>query len=274
MRTFLRVALATTCLAATACRSAPAVPPVPFPASMAALGDSITAAAVPSRSQTDSAYPRLSWATGDSPDDGTRSQFERIRARLPAIAGHVFNDAVSGSLMRDAPAQAARAVAQRVGYVTLLMGANDVCQPSVAQMTPVGEFTTSVSTALATVSRGLPNARIYVVSIPDISRLWRLFRDNRVATAVWAQAGACPPLIGAATSDADRSAARQRIVDFNHALRDTCDATPLCRYDDDAVFRHKTARDEVSDADYFHPSVRGQRTLADVTWRHGYWPKS
>ena len=46
--------------------------------------------------------------------------------------------------MRDAEGQAQTAVAQQATYVTILMGANDVCTSSPATMTSVADFRVAV----------------------------------------------------------------------------------------------------------------------------------
>jgi hypothetical protein len=97
---------------------------------MAALGDSITRAFDVCCFYGD--HPGNSWSTGGSRLDRIQSHYERLRARSPAIGGHQFNDAVTGAKMSAGPGQAAMAVAQGAQYVTILLGANDLCTSSVA----------------------------------------------------------------------------------------------------------------------------------------------
>jgi lysophospholipase L1-like esterase len=127
MRKLLTIFLGTVVgLTLTAGPSGAATPALPN--SMAAIGDSITQA-------FDACcwygnHPANSWSTGWAGWDGVRSHYERILAHKPAISGHNYNDAVSGARMSDAPGQAALAVSQGAKYVTILMGANDVCTSS------------------------------------------------------------------------------------------------------------------------------------------------
>ena len=46
---------------------------------------------------------------------------------------------------------------------------------------------------------------------------------------------------------------------------------PQCRDDGNAVFDYRVDLDDVSELDYWHPSSRGQATLARVAWRAGFW---
>ena len=105
----------------------------PLPTSIASIGDSITRA-------TDTCcwygdHPAQSWSTGGGLFDGIRSHYERIRAVQPAIYGHNYNDARAGARMRNAPGQAQAVLTQRPRYVTVLMGANDVCTDSISMRT-------------------------------------------------------------------------------------------------------------------------------------------
>ena len=114
---------------------ASAVASVPLPRSMASTGDSITRAfdATPSGCFLVDC-PQYSWSTGSS--TSVNSHYRRILSQKPAIAKHVHNDAKSGAKMADLGGQLSAAASQGVEYVTVLMGANDLCTSSTATMTP------------------------------------------------------------------------------------------------------------------------------------------
>jgi lysophospholipase L1-like esterase len=260
----LRVLLAAAAAALTAVSVAHAAPP----SSMAATGDSIT------RAFNTGTLPLLdapanSWATGTSA--AVNSHYSRLLALNPAIAGRAFNDAVTGADVADLNGQVQRAVAQGVEYVTILMGANDVCASSEAAMTPVATFRAELDTALRTVVTGLPSARIYVLSIPDVYRLWEVYRTSVTAWLVWSSARICQSLLASpwstsASDSARRARVRQRTIDYNVQLAQACAAYLTCRFDGNAVFNTPFARSDVSTRDYFHPSVAGQAKLAAASW--------
>ncbi|HEY3001009.1 MAG TPA: SGNH/GDSL hydrolase family protein, partial [Kribbellaceae bacterium] len=161
----------------------------PAPRSMASIGDSITRAADVCCWYGD--HPANSWSTGDASWDGITSHYERLRALNPAITGHNNNDAKSGARMSDAPGQAETAVAQKVGYVTILMGANDVCTSSPTTMTPVETYRAQFQQTLQTLVSGLPQALIFVASIPDVYHLWEIYHTDWLAPLVWDVANIC-----------------------------------------------------------------------------------
>jgi hypothetical protein len=76
-----------------------------------------------------------------------------------------------------------------------------------------------------------------------------------------------------AAAQARRDRVRARVQAYNAAMAAACDRhAPRCRSDRNAVFDHRFDLDDLSSVDYFHPSHRGQATLAQVAWDAGHWP--
>jgi lysophospholipase L1-like esterase len=241
-----------------------------LPDSIAGIGDSITRAANVCCWYGD--HPAQSWSTGGGFFDGIASHYERILAQTQSIRGRNYNVARSGAKMRDAEAQAAAAVARQASYVTILMGANDVCTSSPATMTSVADFTAQFSAAMNVLASGLPpDAHVFVSSIPNIYRLWQLFRDNPVAQFVWRVARICQSMLSPTNTEDDRQAVLAREQAFNGVLADVCGQYGFCRFDGNAVFDYAFATNHVSRLDYFHPSLAGQATLASITWARSWW---
>jgi len=244
---------------------------VAVPSSMAALGDSMSRGfnACPTFGECLSAV----WSTGS--DTGVDSHFTRILAVNPSIAGHAFNDAVSGAVMANLNGQAQSAVAQAVEYVTVEMGGNDVCKSSEAQMTSVANYQSQFQQAMTTLTTGLPNAHILVASVPDVQRLWEVGKDVAAARSAWSNFGICQTITAnpqsTAQADVDRrQRVHQRVIDYNTALATVCAQYANCRFDGNAVFNSHFALSDVSTADYFHPSYAGQTGLAILTYAAGY----
>jgi hypothetical protein len=231
------------------------------PPTTAALGDSITrgfnAGPVPFRDA-----PSYSWATGTH----VSSTAQRLQSRV------MFNDAKDGARMRDLPAQAARAAVQGADRVLILMGANDICHGGVAAMTSTARFRSDFESALRVFATRLPEARIEVLSIPDLYRLWQIESGRFLARTAWRFLHLCDALLTrpqstAAGDVARRSLVRSRLAEFNRALGEVCAEYIQCAYDGGAAFRTKFGGADVSVRDFFHPSKSGQQKLADVAWR-------
>ncbi|MGB9376460.1 MAG: SGNH/GDSL hydrolase family protein [Mycobacteriales bacterium] len=242
------------------------------PNSMAALGDSITQAFNACGWYYNCSSE--SWSTGTS--SGINSHYLRIQQVNPAIAGHNNNDSVTGAKAVDLNSQAQNAVSQKVQYVTILIGANDACTSSEATMTSVATYRAQINAAMSTLKAGLPSARVFVSSVPDVKRLWEINRYNGAALYAWDTFGICQSMLANATSDSSADAARrdrvqQRVRDFNGQLAAACSAYgSTCRYDGGAVFNYRFVPSQVSGWDYFHPSKSGQTALASVTYAAGF----
>jgi lysophospholipase L1-like esterase len=242
-------------------------PRADLPASMAALGDSITAGVGSCLTLTQ--CPRNSWATGD----GTlvNSHYKRILAGNPAIRGHAANLAVPGATVFDLPGQASAAVGQRPDYVTILIGANDACRPTIDQMTSKADFQAQLTTALKALKAGLPKARVLVVSVPDIFRVWETAHGRSAAQQVWAL-GVCQSLLANPTSTASADVARRerfrvQLDAYDAVLSAACkEYGPRCRYDNGAVHGTPFGIAQLSLLDYFHPNSEGQAQLANLTY--------
>jgi hypothetical protein len=271
MKPLVLIVVALVCaLAAPAAIAEPAV--TGYPSSIASTGDSIT------RAFNTCSFPFVdcpanSWSTGTN--STVNSHYRRILAANPAMSGHNFNDAKTGGKMVDLQGQVQSAVSQHAEYVTILMGANDVCTSSEATMTPVDTLRSQLQSALTTIAIALPDARVYVVSIPDVYHLWQILHTNLSAVLTWTFGGICQSLLAhpMSTSSADsarRLRVRQRSIDDNAAIAGACARFVHCRYDGGAAFALQFATSDVSTRDYFHPSVSGQAKAASVTWAAGF----
>ena len=253
-------------LLAALCLMLPASAHAAYPSSIASTGDSIT------RAYNDCWFPYVdcpsaSWSTGTS----SYSHYRRIQSVNPGITGRSSNHAVTGADMADLAGQIQGAIGRGAQYVTVLMGANDVCASSEAAMTPVAVFRDQFAAAMASLATGLPNARVFVSSIPDIHQLFSLYRYDLAANSVWAIAGICQSMLAYPFSNlagdvARRARVRQRNIDYNAVLAEVCAWYTRCRSDANAVFNTAFVRSDVTTRDYFHPSVSGQAKLAGVTW--------
>ncbi len=269
MRRWLAVLVFSVALVAVSPRAALAATP-PLPSSMAALGDSIIQAADVCCWYGD--HPADSWSTGHASWDPVVSHYERILAVKHAIYGHNYNDSASGAKISYAPGQAAKAVGQQARYVTILMGANDLCTSSTATMTPVDTFRAQFRQTLAALEAGLPgSAHIFVSSIPNVYHLWEIYHTYWLARFTWSTAHICQSLLSSSDTDADRQAVRDREAAFNLVLAQECAKYANCRFDEYAVYNYAFTKRQVSTLDYFHPSLSGQAALATVTWSTSWW---
>ncbi|GGQ46241.1 lipoprotein [Streptomyces asoensis] len=236
------------------------------PSSVAAVGDSITRGFDACTVLAD--CPEVSWATGSS------AEVNSLAVRLLGAAKartHSWNHAATGARMADVPAQMARAAAEKPQLVTVMAGANDACRNSTAAMTSVDDFRAQFQDALSTLRRTLPKTQVYVMSVPDLKRLWSQGRTNVLGKQVW-KLGLCPSMLGDADAlDAAatlrRDTVQKRVEAYNSVLKEVCAKDARCRFDGGAVYAFRFGTDQLSHWDWFHPSKDGQARLAEMAYR-------
>jgi lysophospholipase L1-like esterase len=116
---------------------------------------------------------------------------------------------------------------------------------------------------------------VLVLSVPDVVRLRALVADVPAARRLHRQYRVCESVLG---GDADPDALRDRIRRYNSVLGRLCDdvdrSSVACRHDvagdpSRSLFDAPFDLRDLSSLDYFHPSLEGQRVLAEVTWNAG-----
>lgn len=237
--------------------------PAGLPDAVAVLGDSISRAQALSANATGDS-PQSSWATGGNATDVVTSHLERLRALQPGREVVGFNNAKGGAPIADLRGQAVAAVRQGAPYVLVMFGANDACARTTEAMTSEADFRARLREGLD-VLRGLPaGARVYLVSVPDLTQLLDVFPANATARAMWSAFGTCQSAVGPAGPEPVRA----RIAAYNRALEEEAHARGYA-WDGGRVTAMRFAEEDVSDHDYFHPSAHGQAKLANVTWEAG-----
>lgn len=236
------------------------------PASIAAVGDSITRGFDACSVLAD--CPEVSWATG------SRADVDSLAVRLlgkAKAAQRSWNYAVTGARMADLPGQMAQAATRKPGLVAVMVGANDACRDSTAAMTSVADFRADFQDALSTLRKGAPKAQVFVASVPNLKRLWSEGRTNPMGKQVW-KLGICPSMLADAdaldaAATARRDTVQKRVEDYNEVLEEVCAKDRRCRFDGGAVYEYRFGTAQLSQWDWFHPSVNGQARLAEIAYR-------
>ncbi len=240
------------------------------PVSMASLGDSMTRGYNACGWYVD--CPSRSWSTGTYAS--VNSHLRRLQTFGPVTA---YNDARTGAKMSALATQAATAVTQGAQYVTILLGANDACTSTESTMTSADTVESQFRRGMQTLATGLPEAKVFVSSVPNVKRLWYVGKGSWSARAAWSAYGICQSLLARplSTDQADvdrRDRVKQRVADYNTRIASVCAEYAMCRFDNKAVYDYPFALSQVSTWDYFHPNTSGQAALASVTWAQSFWP--
>jgi lysophospholipase L1-like esterase len=259
------------------------------PKRMIALGDSITRgfdATLPADNLSQS------WSSGyrgfferlfGLPD--VKSHNQRISANFGSGGRRNLVAARNGARVSSLDEQARQAAGLELTYATVLIGGNDVCRESIADLPTDREFATDAIVGLVELFNSLPNgATVQVVAIPDIKRLYDVGIDKTALGIVdcellWqltALGFPCGSMLSPRNSEADREYVRERNVMYNRILQ-FITAVLANAYRNlfvswtDVTFTHPFTADDISNLDCYHPSSRGQRLIAEGTWNAGFF---
>ena len=259
------------------------------------------------------AHHETVWTTGYNGSDSVNSFNERFESARPVdfhennvSRDTLYNHAVSGAQMGDFVAQAQQIVAAatqtpsgNAGTVAMLLGNNDICAPSLAEMTAPALFEAQYRAGLDVLASGAGtrHAQIHVSGIPAIYWLW-----NAKRSVLWCRVFVwpfvpCQNLLDNPSDDCESGASREdpdniypgdgldcrRRKEFHRLIRDTYNPIlrdvlaeyrdsgqlPNARYTD--IFDVRFDSVHVNDGDCFHPSTQGHALLAEKEWCRTHW---
>lgn len=210
-----------------------------------------------------------------------KSHNQRITANWGSSGRTNVIAAVNGARIDDLASQAVGAAGRNVTYATVMLGGNDVCRDTIADLPTDAEieshFRAGMATLLAQTSSG---ATIQVVGIPNIKRLYDVGKSKTALGIVdcevlWAGTVLgfpCGSMLSPFNSEADRQYVDARTRGYNAVLQrvsaELDAANPeLVVYADTYGFNF--VENEISNLDCFHPSWRGERTLSREIWNAG-----
>jgi lysophospholipase L1-like esterase len=250
---FRAVALALSSLVASNAIAEPIV--------MGALGDSITAGF---NAQRLGDNRELSWATGTA--GGIESHLKRLAAlKQTEVVG--YNQAIVGSVAANLPRQVTRLLPKNPDYVTLAVGANDVCGWPSDYDAALEAYKTEVTTAIDRLIAARPDVKIMLAPVPDMYNLWMIARDKPSCQARWDMLGICSELLGSTASDQSRAAFVLKWEAINTAISQIARDYQANVLHDPDLARLPFGWSDLSPMDCFHPSVQGQNLLAEKTWQ-------
>ena len=260
------------------------------------------------------AHHETVWSTGYNTSDTVYSLNERFE-NSDALSYYENNDArdpdlnhaISGAVMADFAVQATEIVATAssstpsgtAGMVTILLGNNDVCAPSLDSMTDPVLFEEHYRAGLDVLanSTATSSSSIHVSSIPAIYWLWNAKYTNSMCRLIIWPFVPCENLLDNPSDDCANSLSRldpdtiyqgdgtncirrktfhARIRDiYNPILRDVLqeyrdnNKLPNAYFID--IFDVQFGDSHVNNGDCFHPSEAGHALLSGEEWCRAQW---
>jgi lysophospholipase L1-like esterase len=227
---------------------------------MGSLGDSITTG-FNSRGLGD--HRNLSWSGGT--DTAVLSHLRRLQDLLQRpVTG--YNFAKVGARAENLFGQLSQLQEHNPSYVTVAIGANDICSWSDEYSEKLSLFERDVRIVLNQLVERRPDILIVLSPIPDMYNLWEIAHARSGCQSKWNLFGICSSLLGSSRTELQRQAFVGRWEAANDVLAHLAD-----EFADNVKFNGELAHtrfewEQVSTTDCFHPSVAGQNMLAEKTW--------
>ena len=206
----------------------------------------------------------LSWTGGLDPQGRVLSHALRLQALLqrPVI---VHNEAFAGAETKNLVKQTDRLLSSKIDYVSIMIGANDLCKNAGAVEWQSVRRIQDVQDSITRIIEANPEVKIVLAAIPDMLRL-RETGLGRGCQATWNIAKICSPLLGRDRTDAERSLFGERLNQMNHSLSEMAmNFSEHVRFDW-ATSEFEFPWEYISRIDCFHPSVPGQNKISEITF--------
>jgi lysophospholipase L1-like esterase len=282
----LTLAVGTAALGQLSCLPPVAKPPRLAPLRLYSIGDSITRAFDAWFIADNLA---VSWSNGyhgfwedllGVPNVNAHNQ--RISAKYGSGGRRNVMEAENGADWGDALGQASGVVGEQPTYVTIMLGGNDVCQDSIADLPTDAEIRSQVQGTLDFLDQQLPaGATVMVIGIPDIKRLYDVALDEKGVLgidceAIWlttALGFPCGSMLSPDNEEADRLYVQGRNFAYNDIVslevaRKAASSTRVHYHFLDAESVPFTG-DDISSIDCFHPSDEGEELISALSWAQG-----
>ncbi len=231
---------------------------------LGAVGDSLTAAF---NAQHLGDNREHSWSTGNSEIVLSHKRRLELEIGRPVVAD---NEAISGAVASGLDRQITRLLASEPDFVTMVIGANDVCGWADEHHEQLAQFEYDVRMGLRKLVTARPSAHIILGPIPDIYNLWEVAVNQPSCQLKWNIIGMCRPLLDGSRTQAQREEFRLRWGDANEALARIAADFPENVHFDPTVAQTQFDWSHVSPIDCFHPSIAGQNVMAEKTWYSGH----
>lgn len=237
---------------------------------MASIGDSITTG-FNAKNPLDN--KSLNWSTGYSTSGKVNSHYWRVKG---IYEGEVYqvnqakagaqSDAILGqmeSIIKDLKGR-------ELDYLTVMIGANDVCSWPAEHETRLNEFGVRVRATLERAMAVNPDIKITLVPVPNMLRLYEVGKATSGCSTKWKVMKICKNLL-LNKDEYERTAFGERVVDLNHVLADIAADYPQSVHFAQEVATFEFNKADISGYDCFHPSQQGQDQIAAKAWQGGWY---
>jgi lysophospholipase L1-like esterase len=227
------------------------------------LGDSITAG-FNAKGPLD--HRDLSWSAGQN----INSHVVRLKNKLNMDI-NVKNSSKSGAKIAEIPNQVRNLLSNdfKPDYVTILIGANDICggQKNPEELAAFGKKI--FEDTLDSLTAVNPNVKVTIAAVPSISYLNEVLKNDAKCVKRWKALKICSAFMG--DNPVEKANGQARWDAFNNMAKqvslDHPEHVKFASRSGENIFKSE----HVSRIDCFHPSLEGQKILAEETWSESWF---
>jgi lysophospholipase L1-like esterase len=232
-----------------------------------ALGDSISAGFNALRFGDNREF---SWTAGLDANGLVQSHARKIKTLLGDRNVVVVNEAFVGAESYQLPRQAARLLRQKPDYVTIAIGANDVCTWDEDYLPKLEHYQKHLTGVIETIIESNPKVKIVLAPMPSIPLMYELGARRPGCQSKWDTMRVCKPLLAAERTAEQRQAFVGRYRHLNQVIADIAGRYPVNVRLAAAIVNAEFDDSMISPLDCFHPSIKGQNLISelsfDATW--------
>ena len=228
---------------------------------MGALGDSISAGFNSYRLGDNRS---VSWSTGTDPQPAVESHAKKM-AELLGRPIETHNEAYAGATSAELSRETTRLLRYKPDYVTVLIGANDICNWTGDYDKELAAFNDRLTNAVDRLVTANGNVRIVMPSLPDMMYVYNMGMANGCG-ALWNSVGVCKALFSSARTPQERIDFGKRFVKLNSIIKDVAGHYPANAVYKPEVVNYRFPREFLSAIDCFHPSILGHNKIAELTF--------
>ena len=204
----------------------------------------------------------LNWGTGVAPEIDSHLK----KMKTMGFIVHGYNNAKAGAKINDFKVQIDSVISNKADYVTITLGANDLCSWPANHQNQLEDFKQKFESELKRAIQLSPGIRFIISPVPNLFNLWEISRHQNQCQHRWDLFNICSPLLSSKRTLEERYAFTRRWEDLNNTLKEISS-----KFRDQVLFAEDVvdttfAIDHISAIDCFHPSLAGQNLLANITW--------
>lgn len=239
---------------------------------MASLGDSISRGF---NALSFLANPHLSWSSGKGPlekealwIENFSSHYLKLKKMFPKKEVKSFNLAISGTRSRSLKWQIRRLLRknEKIDYVTILTGANDLCRMSSNFDKGLNKIKNNVRNAVKKLVDHNKEIKITLVPLPDFFSLYDSLKDNKSCRVKWNIYPLCKVYLHSKRTEKQRDEFLDRVEVTNNNFQEIANEFKENVKYNKSLGDIEFGEESISKKDCFHPSVHGQSLISEYTW--------